>query len=139
MLGISATQHVINKMTEIFKTLSAIFFCFFGLVANAENAALCKLQQAELKLYSRSELLNYICEAKKSIQNAEVSLVEMQMGLSVKKESNNLNGKYNFAQLKDLADSKEFCVGSATVAFAELSKYGFKGGSVYDSVDYCSN
>jgi len=132
-----AQQHVINEMTNIIKTSSALCFCFFGLVANAQNTQLCNLQQAELKMYSRSELLNYICESKESIQNAELSLVKMQIGLSAKKESNILKDNYNFIQLKDLADSKEFCVASVTIAFSELSKYGVKGGSVYDAINYC--
>jgi hypothetical protein len=137
MLVINAIQNAIDQMKNPTQTILSVFICVFVSTANAQNLDQCTSLKSELKLQTRSQLLSYVCEAKKSIHISEESLVNMQINISAKKQNGKLNHENTFLQLKALSDAKEVCVLSATNAFSELSKYGIKDGSVYDSIDYC--
>ena len=139
LMVLNAILHVIKKMKNLFNTIILIISGFMSFGAVAQEFQNCKATNNELKLYSRTELLAYVCEAKKLVNSAQSKLVQMQINLSEQgKISDNVNPE-NFSRLKLLADDKDICIESISKAFYELKKYGLHNGHVDDDVDYCKN
>ena len=132
----NVTRNATKQMNNSFQKIFFAFIFVFVSAANAQNLNVCNAQQSELKLLNRSQLLEYVCQAKTSIHNAEKSLLNMQVDFLSKSNSKKIN-ENDFSKIKALADAKEVCVSSATIAFLELSKYGIKDGTVDDLIDYC--